>query len=111
MNCSTPGFPVLHYFLEFFQIHVHRVSDSIQSSHPLLPPSPPALSLSKHQGLFQSVSTSHPVAKNWNFSLSISLSNEYSGLISFRVDWFDLHAIQKTLRSPLQNYNVKASIF
>ena len=97
--------------LEFVQIHAHWAGNAIQSSHPLLPPSPPALSLSKHQGLFQSVSTSHPVAKNWNFSLSISPSNEYSGLISFSIDWFDVHAIQRTLRSRLQHYTVKASIF
>ena len=53
MDCSTPGFPVLHCLLEFAQPHVHRVNDAIQSFHPLLPPSPPALNLSQHQGLFQ----------------------------------------------------------
>ena len=63
MDCSTPGFPVLHYLMEFAQMHVHRVGDAIQPSHPLLPPSPPVLSLSQHQGLFQSVSSSHQVAK------------------------------------------------
>ena len=63
MNCSTPGFPVLHCLLEFTQTHVHWVSDAIQPSHPLSPPSPPALNLSQHQGLFQRVSSSHPVTK------------------------------------------------
>ena len=53
MDCSTPGLPVLHYLLELAQIHVHRVSDAIQPSHPLSSPSPPALNLSQHQGLFQ----------------------------------------------------------
>ena len=63
MNCSTPGFPVLHYLPEFIQTHVHWVSDAIQPSHPLLPPSPPSLNLSQHQGLFQWISSSHQVAK------------------------------------------------
>ena len=63
MNCSTPGFPVLCYLLEFAQTHVHRVGDAFQPSHPLLSPSPPAFSLSQHQGLFQWFSSSHQVAK------------------------------------------------
>ena len=90
MDCSPPGFPVLHCPLEFAQIHVHWVGDAIQPSHPLLPPSPPAFSLSQHQGLFQWVDSSHQEAKDWNFHSSISPSNDYSGLISFRIDWFDL---------------------
>ena len=95
MDSSTPGFPVLHYFLEFVQTHVHWVSDAIQPSHPLPSPSPPALNISQHQGLYQWVSSSHPRwPKYWNFSFSISPSNEYSGLISFRIDWFDLFAVQ-----------------
>ena len=98
-DCSTPGSPVLHYLLEFAQTHVHWVSDAIQASHPLLLLSPPALNLSQHQGLFQGVS-SWP--KYWSFSFSISPSNEYSGLISFRIDWFDL-AVQGTLQSLLQH--------
>ena len=83
MNCSVPGFPVLHYLLEFTQAHVHWVSDAIQPSHPLLPPSPLALSLPEHQGLFQWVGSSHQVAKVWSFSFSISPSNEFQ-------DWFPL---------------------
>ena len=63
MDCSTPGFPVLHYLLEFAQTQVHWVSDAIQPSHPLSPPSPPALNLSQHQGVFQWVSSSHQVTK------------------------------------------------
>ena len=53
VDCSTPGFPVLHDLLEFAQTHVHQVGDAIQPSHPLLPPSPPAPNPSQHQGLFQ----------------------------------------------------------
>ena len=63
MDCSIPGFPVLHYLPEFAQTQVHRVGDAMQPSHPLLSPSPPALNLSQHQGLFQWVSSSHWVAK------------------------------------------------
>ena len=75
-----------------FQTPVHRVGDAIQPSHPLSSPSPPALNLSQHQDLFQWVSSSHQVAKV--LELSISPSNEYSVLISFRIDWFDLLAVQ-----------------
>ena len=100
-DCSTPGFSVLYHLPEFAQICVHRVGDAIQPSHPLLPPFPPALNLSQHQGFFQCISSSHQVAKVLEFQLSISSSNEYSGLISFRVDWFDLPAVQGTLKSLL----------
>ena len=75
----------------------HGGSDAIQPSHPLSSPSPPIFNLSQHQGLFQWVGSWHQVAKYWSFSFSISPSNEYSGLISFRVDWFDLLAVQGTL--------------
>ena len=92
MNCSTPGLPVHHLLPEFTQTHVHLVSDAIQPSHPLSSPSPPALSLSQHQGLFQWVSSSHQLAKVWSFSFNISPSNEHPGLISFRMDWLDLLA-------------------
>ena len=73
-------------------------------------PSPPAFNLSQHQALFQGVSSSHQVAKYWSFSFSISLSNEYSGLISFRMDWLDLPEVQGTLQSLLQDHSSKASI-
>ena len=110
MDCSTPGFPVLHYLLELAQSHVNWVGDAIQSSLPLSSPSLPALSLSQHQGLSQWVRSSHQVAKYWRFSFSIRPSNDYSGLISFRADCFDLLAVQGTLKSLLQHYNSKAFI-
>ena len=69
MDCSTPGFPVLHSLPEFAQTHVHQVSDAIQPSHPLSSPSPLAFSLSQHQGLFQRVSSPHQVAKALEFQL------------------------------------------
>ena len=69
MGCSTPGFPIHHQLPELAQTHVHQVSDAIQPSHPLLSPSPPALNLSQHQGLFQRVSSSHQVAKVLEFQL------------------------------------------
>ena len=83
MDCSTPAFTVHHQLLELAQIHVHRVSDAIQPSHPLLSHSLPAFNLSQHQGLFQWVSSLHQVAKVLEFHFSISPGNEYSGLISF----------------------------
>ena len=83
---STPGFSVYHQIPELAQTHVHRVSDAIQPSHPLSSPSPPTFNLSQHRGLFQGVSSLHQVAKILKFSFSISPSNEYSGLISFRID-------------------------
>ena len=110
MDCSMPGFPVHHQLPELSQIQVHRVRDAIQLSHPHSSPSPPAFSLSQHQGLFQWVSASNQVEKDWSFSFSISPSNVYSGLISFRIDWFDLLAVQETLKSLLQHHSSKASI-
>ena len=71
LDCSTPGFPVLHCLLEFVQTHVHWVGDAIQSSHPLLPPSSPVLNLSQHQGLFQWVGPSNQVAKSIGASASV----------------------------------------
>ena len=103
-DCSMPGFPVHHQLPELAQTHVHQVSDTTQPSHPLSSPSPPAFNLSQHQGLFQRVSSLHQV------SFSISPSNEYSELISFRIDWFDLIAIQGTLKSLLQHHSSQASI-
>ena len=89
MDCSTPGFPVYHQLLELAQTHVHWVGDAIQPSHPLSSPSPPAFNLSQHHSLFQWVSSSHQVAKVLELLFSISPSNEYSGLISFRMDFFE----------------------
>ena len=110
VGCSTSGFPVYHQFPELTQTLVHQVSDTIQPSHPLSSPSPPTLNLAQHKGLFQWVSSSHQVAKVLEFSFSISPSNEYSGLISFRIDWLDLLATQRTLQSLLQHHSSKASI-
>ena len=106
MDCSMPGLPVLHCLPELAQSHVHWVGDAIQPSYPLLPPS-----------VFPSIRVfSNELAlcirwpKYWNFSFSISPSNEYSGLTSFRIDWFDLLAVQGTLKSLLQHHSVKASV-
>ena len=106
MNCSTSGLPVYHQLPEFTQTHVHRVGDAIQPSHPLSSPSP-AFSLSHHQGLFQWVSSSHQAAK----VLELQLQHQSFQWI-FRVDflWFDLLAIQWTLKSLLQRHDSKASI-
>ena len=110
MDCSTPGFPVLHHHPELAQTHVHRVSDAIQPSHPqssplLLP------SIFPNIKVFSS-ELALPIRwpKYWSFSFSISLSSEYSGLISFRIDWLDLLAVQGTLKSLLQHHNLKAPI-
>ena len=110
MNCSMPGLAVHHQLLKFTQTHVHRVGDAIQPSHPLSSPSPLAPNPSQHQSLFQWVNSSYEVAKYWSFSFSISPSNEYSGLISFRMDWLHLLAVQGTLKSLLQHHSSKASI-
>ena len=103
-------------------IPVHWVGDAIQPSHPLLSPSPPALDLSQHQGLFKQVSSSHqvasvlaPVAKIFKrifevFNFKISPTNEYPGFISFRMDWLDLLVVQGTFKSLLQHHSSKTSI-
>ena len=110
MNCSTPGLPVHHQLLQLAQTHVYWVGDAIQPSHPLVSPSPPALNLSQHQ-VFSRESVLHiRWPKYWTFSFSISPSNEYSELISFRMDWLDLLAVQGTLKSLLQHHSSKASI-
>ena len=104
MDCSKPGFLVHHQLPELAQIHVHQVGDAIQPSHPLLSLSPPAFNLSQ--------SILHiRWPKYWSFSFNISPSNEYSGLISFRIDGFDLLAIQGTLKSLLQHHSSSMLIF
>ena len=110
MDCSTPGLPVHHQLSEFTQTHVHWVSDAIQPSHPLSSPSPPTFNLSQHQGIFKCSALCIRWPKCWNLSFSISPSNEYSGLTSFRMDWLDLLAVQGTLKSLLQHHTSKASI-
>ena len=112
MNRSTPGLPVHHQLLEFTQTHVHRVSDAIQPSHPVSSPSPPAPNPSQ-QGVrvFSNESALHMRwPKYWSFSFSLIPSKEIPGLISFRMDWLYLLAVQGTLKSLLQHHSPKASI-
>ena len=109
MDYSTPDLPVHCQLLEFTQTHVHWVGDTIQRSHPLSSPSPPAFNLSQHQGLFKWLNSSYQVAKYWRFCFNISPSNEHPGMISFRIDWLDLLAVQGTLKSLLQHHSSKAS--
>jgi len=110
MNSSTPGLPVHHQLLEFTQIHVHRVGDAIQPSHLccsllLLPPISPRIRVFSNESTL-------PMRwpKYWRFSFNISPSNEHPGLISFRIDWLDLLAVQGTLKSLLQHHSSKAAI-
>ena len=110
MNRSMPGMPVHHQLPEYTQTHVHWVCDAIQPSHPLSSPSPPALNLSQHQGFFKWVSFSHQVAKVLQFQLQHQSIQWTPRLISFRVDWLDLLAVQETLKSLLQHHSSKASI-
>ena len=107
MDCSTPGFPVLHYVPEFAQTHVHWVGDAIYPSHPL----PPLLLLSSIFSNIRVFSNELDLLIRWPkyCSFSISPSKEYSHLISFRIDWFDL-VVQGTLKSLLQHHNLKASV-
>ena len=105
-DCSTPGLSVPHHLPKFAYVHVHCIGDAIWPSHPLTPSSPSALNPSLYRGLFQWVSFSIRRPKYWSFSFSISPFNEYSGLISLKINWFDLLA----LVSLLQDHNLKASI-
>ena len=102
MDCSTPGFSVLHYLLEFVQTHGHSVGDAIQPSHPL-PPSSFAFSLSQHWGLSRESALHIRWPKYWSFSFSNSPSSEYLGLISFRIDCFDLLAVQRIILSEKES--------
>ena len=99
MNCSTPGLPVHHQLPEFTQTHIHWVGDAIQPSHPMSFPFPlpsifPSIRVFSNESALW---IGWP--KYWNFRFSISLSNKHSGLISFRIDWLDLLAVQGTLRA------------
>ena len=108
MDCSTPSFPVHHQLPELTQTPVHRVHDAIQPYCPLLSPSPPAFKLFQHQCLSNESVLPIRWPKYWSFGISINPSNEYSGLISFRMDWVDLLAVQG--KSLLQHYSSKASV-
>ena len=109
MDCSTSGFPVHHQLPEFTQTPVHRVGDAIQPSHPLsspfLPSIFPSIRVFSNKSVFR---IRWP--KYWSFSFTISLSNEYSGLISFNMYWLDLLVVQGTLKGLLQHHSSKASI-
>ena len=102
MDCSTPGLSVLHHLLKFAQVYFHCISDAIQPSHPQMPSSFSALNLSQHQGLSDESAVCIRWPKYWSFNFSISPSNEYSGLISLKIDWFDLLAVQRALKSLLR---------
>ena len=109
MDCSTQGCPVLHCLLEFAHTHIHWVSDAIQPSHPVIPftSCPQSFTAS----VFSHESALHiRCSKYWSFGFSNSPSNEYSELISLRIDWFDFLAVQGTLESLLQHHSLKASI-
>ena len=110
MNCSMPGQPVHHQLLESIQTHVHWVGDTIQLSHHLLPSSLPALNLSQIRVFSNESALRIGWPEYWSFTFSISPSSEYLGLIPFRIDWFDLLAVQGTLKSLLWYHSLKASI-
>ena len=110
MNHSTPGVPVHHQFVEFTQTHAHRVSDAIQPPHPLSSPSPPAPNPPSIRVFSNESTLCMRWPKYWSFSFNISPFNEHPGLISFRMDWLDLLAVQGTFKSLLQNHSPKASI-
>ena len=108
MDYSTQASPVHHNLPELAQTYVHRVGDAIQSSHPLSHPSA-SLNLSQHQDLFQCVSSLHQVAKVLELQLQHQSFHEYSGLVAFRMDWFDLLAVQGTLKSLLQHHSLSTN--
>ena len=107
MDCSTPGFPAHHQLPEFTQTHVHWAGDAIQPSHPLSSPSPPPSIFPRIRVFLNESVLCIKWPKYWSFSFSISPSNEYSGLISFRMDWLDLLAVQGTLKGLLQHHSSK----
>ena len=110
MNRSTPGLRVHYQLPEFTQTHVHWVGDAIQPSHPLSSSLPPALNLAIIRFLANESALHTRWPEYWSFSFTISPSNEHPGLISFRMDWLDLLAVQVTLKSLLQHHSSNASI-
>ena len=109
MDCRMPGFLVQHQHLELTQTHAHRVSDAIKPSHPLSFPSPPALNLSQHQGLYKWVSSSDQVTNVLEFQLQHQ-SFQWVFKLTFRMNWLDLLAGQGTLKNLIQHHSWKASI-
>ena len=110
MDCSTPGLPVHHQLLEFTETHVHWVGDAFQRAHPLSSPFLPPSIFPSTRVFFKESVLHIRWPKYWSFSFSISLSKRYLGLISFWIDWFDLLAVQRMLKSHLQCHSSKASI-
>ena len=109
MDCSMPGLPVHHQLPELARIHVRWVGDAIQPSHPLSPPSPSAFNISQHQGLSQWVSSLHQMTKILEIQLQHQSFQWIFRKVSFRIDWFDLLAVQETFKSLLQHHSSKAS--
>ena len=109
MNCSTPGFPVLHYLPQFAQIHVCWINNAIWPSHPL-PHTSFAFNFPRIRVFPNESALPIRWPKHWSFNFNISPSNEYSGFISLRIDWFDLLVVQGTLKSILQHHSSKAWI-
>ena len=107
MDCSTPGLPVPRHLSKFGQVHVHCIGDAIQPSHLLMPSSPSALNLSQHRGLFQWVVCSYQMTKILELQLQHQSLQWKSWLISLEIDWFDLFAVQGTLKSLLQHHKFK----
>ena len=108
MDCSTSGIPVRRQLPELTQTHVHQADDAVQPAHPLSSPSPPAfpsIRVFSNESVF-----SIRWQKYWSFSFSISPSNEYSGLISFRMNWLDLLTVQGTLKRLFQHHSSNASV-
>ena len=108
MDCSTPGFPINNHLLEFAETHVHWVGDAIQPSHPLSSPSSPVLIFPSLRVFSSESALCIRWSDYWSFSFSIS-PNEYSELIPFRIDWFDLLVVQATLKILLKQHSLKAS--
>ena len=110
MDCSTPCYPVYHQLPELTQTHVHLIGDAIQPSHSLSSPSPPVFNFFPASGSFLMSQLFSSDGQSIGASASVSPSNEYSGLISSRIHWLDLLAVQGTLKSLLQHHSSKASI-
>ena len=110
MDCSMPGFHVPHHLLKFSHVHVHCTRDAIQPFHPLMPSYPSILYLSQHQRVFQWIGCSHQMTKILEFQLQHQSFQWIFRLISLKIDWFGLRAVQRTFRSLLQHHSLKPSI-